>query len=251
MNPDFIQGAAFTKYGTTLYVGIGIPIPILNEGVAKKVAITDEQILTDIVDYGTPRRTRPKLGKVSYKELKSGNITIHDKKVKVSPLSSLKKARIIAETLKSWIENATFYLTSPVERLPTDTVFKPMKQTKEIAFVENLIHPAVTCKEEEKIKAVAQRIISHSINHIVVVDNQEKLRGIVTSWDITKAVAEGKEKLVDIIIKKVVTTTPDEPIEAASRKMAQNNISALPVINRDKKVLGIITSEDISKLVGR
>ncbi len=251
MNPDFIQGAAFTKYGTTLYVGIGIPIPILNEGVAKKVAITDEQILTNIVDYGTPRRTRPKLGKVSYKELKSGNITIHDKKVKVSPLSSLKNARIIAETLKSWIENATFYLTSPVERLPTDTVFKPMRQTKEIAFVENLIHPAVTCKEEEKIKAVAQRIISHSINHIVVVDNREKLRGIVTSWDITKAVAEGKEKLVDIIIKKVVTTTPDEPIEVASRKMAQNNISALPVINREKKVLGIIISEDISKLVGR
>ncbi len=73
----------------------------------------------------------------------------------------------------------------------------------------------------------------------------------MTSWDITRAVAEGKEKLVDIIIQKVVTTTPDEPIETASRKMAQNNISALPVINREKKVRGIITSEDISKLVGR
>ena len=251
MNPDFIQGAAFTKYGTTLYVGIGIPIPILNEGIAKKAAITDEQILTDIVDYGTPRRTRPKLGKVSYKQLKSGTITIHDKKVKVSPLSSLKKAKTITETLKSWIENATFYLTAPIERLPTDTVCKPMKQTKEITFVENLIHPAITCKEEEQIKTVAQRIINRSVNHIVVVNAQEKLRGIVTSWDITKAVAEGKQKLANIIIKKVVTTTPDEPIEAASRKMAQHNISALPVINRDKKVLGIITSEDISKLVGR
>ncbi len=126
-----------------------------------------------------------------------------------------------------------------------------MKQTKEITFVENLIHPAITCREEEKTKTVAQRIISHSVNHIVVVDAQEKLRGIVTSWDITKAVAEGKEKLADIIIKKVVTTTPDEPIEAASRKMAQHNISALPVINHDKKLLGIITSEDISKLIGR
>ncbi len=251
MNPDFIQGAAFTKYGTTLYVGIGIPIPILNEGISKKVAITDEEILTDIVDYGVPRRTRPKLGKVSYKELKSGSITIKDRKVRVSPLSSLKKARTIAETLKTWIENATFYLSAPVERLPTDTIFKPMKQTKQIAFVENLIHPAVTCKEEEKIETVAQRIINRTINHIVVVDDQEKLRGIVTSWDITKAVAEGKETLTDIIIKKVVTTTPDEPIEAASRKMAQHNISALPVINPHKTVLGIITSEDISNLVGR
>ncbi|MFB0500869.1 MAG: homocysteine biosynthesis protein [Candidatus Bathyarchaeia archaeon] len=251
MNRAFIQGAAFTKYGTTLYVGIGIPIPVLNQGIAKKVAITDEQILTDIVDYGTPRRTRPKLGKVSYKRLKSGTITINNKTVRVSPLSSLKKAKMITQTLKTWIENATFYLTAPVERLPTDTTCKPMKQTKEITFVENLTHPAITCTENEKIKTVAQRIIIHSVNHIVVVDNHEKLRGIVTSWDITKAVAEGKEKLTDITIKKVVTTTPDEPIEAASRKMAQHNISALPVINRDKKVLGIITSEDISKLVGR
>jgi uncharacterized protein (DUF39 family)/predicted transcriptional regulator len=251
MNPDFIQGAALTKYGTTLYIGIGIPIPILNQGITKKVAITDEQILTDIVDYGTPRRTRPKLGKVSYKRLKSGTVTINNKTVRVSPLSSLKKAKTIAQTLKTWIENATFYLTAPAERLPTDTTCKPMKQTKEITFVENLTHPAVTCTENEKIKTVAQRIITHSVNHIVVVDNQEKLRGIVTSWDITKAVAEGKEKLTDITIKKVVTTAPDEPIEAASRKMAQHNISALPVINRDKKVLGIITSEDILKLVGR
>jgi len=56
--------------------------------------------------------------------------------------------------------------------------------------------------------------------------------------------------LADIIVKRVVTTTPDEPLEVASRKMAQHHISALPVINRDEKVLGIITSEDISRLIG-
>ncbi len=250
MNPEFIRGAAYTKYGTTLYVGIGIPIPILNQGLAKKVAILDEEILTDIVDYGVPRRGRPKLGKVSYKELKSGKVTIRDRTVKVSSLSSLKKARLIAGTLKSWIENGSFYLSAPAERLPTDRVSKPMKQTKEITFVEALVHPAVTCTEGEKIKAIAQRIINRSVNHIVVVDGQGRLRGIVTSWDITKAIAEGREKLADIIVKRVVTTTPDEPVEAASRKLAQHHISALPVVNRDGKVLGIITSEDISRLIG-
>jgi uncharacterized protein (DUF39 family)/CBS domain-containing protein len=250
MNSEFIQGATYTRYGTTLYVGIGIPIPILNEGLAKKVAIRDEEIFTDIVDYGVPRRDRPKLGKVSYKELKSGKITIKDKTVKVSSLSSLKKARKIAETLKSWIENGSFYLSAPAERLPTDTVFKPMKQTKEVAFVESIFHTAVTCREDEEIRAVAHRIISRSVNHIVVVDEQGKLKGIVTSWDITRAIAEGKTKLTDIIVRRVVTTTPDEPVESASRKMAQHKISALPVINREAKVLGIVTSEDISRLVG-
>jgi CBS-domain-containing membrane protein len=33
--------------------------------------------------------------------------------------------------------------------------------------------------------------------------------------------------------------------------MAQHNISALPVIDNEKKVLGIVTSEDVSKLLGR
>jgi uncharacterized protein (DUF39 family) len=250
MSSEFIRGAALTKYGTTLCVGVGIPIPILNEGLAKKTAILDEEIITDIVDYGIPRRERPKLGKVSYEELKSGTITINDKEVRVSPLSSLKTARKIAEILKSWIENSTFYLSAPTENLPTDTVCKPMKQTEEIAFVNSVTHPAVTCTEDEEIKAVAERIIKRSVNHVVVTDEQGRLRGIVTSWDITKAVAKGKRKLADIIIRKVVTTKPDESLEAASRKMAQHQISALPIIDQDKKVLGIVTSEDIAKLLG-
>ncbi|MGQ9641795.1 MAG: CBS domain-containing protein, partial [Candidatus Bathycorpusculaceae bacterium] len=84
-----------------------------------------------------------------------------------------------------------------------------------------------------------------------VIDESEKLRGIVTSWDITKAVAEGKERLADIVTRKVITAKMDEPLEAASRKMAQHQISALPVIDHNRKVLGIITSEDIAKLLGR
>jgi len=250
MNPEFLRGAAFTKYGPTLYVGIGIPIPILNEGLAKKTGIRDEEVLTDIVDYGIPRRERPKLGKISYKELKSGLISIGDKKVRVSPLSSLKTARKISETLKSWIENASFYLSAPVEQLPTDTVCKPMKQTEEIAFVNSVMHAAVTCKENEELDTVAKQIITNQVNHIVVVDDREKLKGIVTSWDITKAVAEEERKLAEIITRKVITTTPNESLELASRKMAQHTVSALPVVDHEKKVLGIITSEDISKLLG-
>ncbi|MCJ7722225.1 homocysteine biosynthesis protein, partial [Candidatus Bathyarchaeota archaeon] len=170
MSPEFIRGGAFTKYGTSLYVGIGIPIPILNEGLAKKTSLRDEDIFTDIVDYGVPRRGRPKLGKVSYATLKSGEVTINDRKIKVSSLSSLKKARKIAETLKSWIENGTFYLSAPVETLPTDSVCNPMRQSDEITLVNSVAHKAVTCKVDEGIKAVAQRIISESVNHVVVTD---------------------------------------------------------------------------------
>ena len=251
MSPDFLQGASFTRYGTTLYVGLGIPIPILNEGLAKKTAIRDSEILTDIVDYSVPRRDRPKFGQVSYKELKSGSIIVNGKKVRASSLSSLKMAKKVSSTLKSWIAEGSFLLTSPIERLPNDSIFKPMRQTEEIPFVVSVMHPAITCTEDEEIRAIAERIVTKSVNHIVVVDEACKLRGIVTSWDITRAMAEGKKALADIESRNVITAKPDEPLEIASKRMAQHNISALPVIDIERKVLGIITSEDVSKLLGR
>jgi uncharacterized protein (DUF39 family)/CBS domain-containing protein len=251
MSPEFISGGSFTKYGTSLYVGIGVPIPLLNEGLAKKTALRDEEIFTDIVDYGVPRRARPKLGKVDYATLKSGEVTIKGRKIKVSSLSSLKTARKIADTLKSWIENGSFYLSAPVETLPTDSVCNPMRQTGEIKLVNSVAHEAVTCSVDEDIQVVARRIISKSVNHVVVTDKGGAIKGMVTSWDVTRAVAEGKSKLADIITKKVFTTRPEESLEAASRKMAQHHISALPVVDHGKKVVGLITSEDISKLRGR
>lgn len=123
MSPEFLQGAAFTRYGTSMYVGLGVPIPILNEGLAKKTAIRDREIFTDVIDYSVMRRDKPKLRQVSYEELKSGSITVGDKKVRVSSLSSLKMAKKVARTLKSWIDDGQFFLTSPVERLPSDSVF--------------------------------------------------------------------------------------------------------------------------------
>jgi uncharacterized protein (DUF39 family)/CBS domain-containing protein len=251
MNTEFLQGAALTKYGTSLYVGIGIPIPILNTGLAKKTAIRDEEIFTNVIDYGVPRRTRPALRKVSYKELKSGSITLENKQVRVSSLSSLKVARKIACTLKEWIENGEFFLTSPVERLPLDTVFKPIRQTEETPFVAGVMHAPVTSAENEPIKDVAARMITRSVNHIIIIDNANKIIGLVTSWDITRAMAEGRKALADVISRRVVTAKPDESLETASKRMAKHNINALPVIDNDGKLLGIVTSEDVSKQLGR
>ena len=251
MTSEFLQGAALTKYGTSLYVGIGIPIPLLNVGLAKKTAVRDEDIFTDVVDYGVPRRQRPNLRKVNYKELKSGSIMLDGKRVRVSSLSSLKVARKIAATLKEWIENGEFFLSSPVERLPLDSVFKTMRQTEETPFVAGVMHAAVTCTEKEPIKDVASRIVTRSVNHIIVVDEDGKIIGIVTSWDITRAMAEGRKALADVVSRRVVTAKPDEPLESASKRMAKHNISALPVIDNEGKVLGIVTSEDVSKLLGR
>ena len=127
MSPDWIVGASFLGYGVTLIVGLGIPIPILNEEMARFTAVKDEDIYTQIVDYSNdyPNMIVKSYGEVNYKQLKSGSITINGKEVKTAPLSSYPKAKKIAEELKAWINKGEFLLGEPQELIPTATNFPP------------------------------------------------------------------------------------------------------------------------------
>ncbi len=49
--------------------------------------------------------------------------------------------------------------------------------------------------------------------------------------------------------RKVITARMDEPIDAVVRKMERYNISALPVVDAERRVIGMVTSDDISKLL--
>ena len=94
-------------------------------------------------------------------------------------------------------------------------------------------------------------MIKCSVNHLPVLSATGQLVGIVTSWDIAKAVASNFLWLDEIMSRDVVTTTKKEPVEEAARKMEDHSISALPVVDNDRHVIGLITSDAISTLVGR
>lgn len=130
MTSKYLRGATFHKYGTTLYVGLGIPIPIINERVAESAAIPDDQITTNILDYGVPSPSRPSVRAASYKELKTGKVTVNGQEVRASPVSSFKYAREIAQTLKRWIEEKVFLLTRPVELIADHREFRPLRIRK-------------------------------------------------------------------------------------------------------------------------
>lgn len=195
MRSEFLRGASFTKYGTSLYVGVGIPIPILNERLAEETSITDAEVLTNIVDYGIPRRDRPKLGKVSYRELKSGTISIGDRKVRVSSLSSLKTSRKIAEELRSWIEDASFYLSAPVESLPTNTVFKPMGSPRFSS--ENIPSDELVRNFDVRALAETEQISTNGKRKMIEVDPRRCIHcGACLSLCPQKAIAFTEECLV-------------------------------------------------------
>lgn len=116
MRPEYLRGAYVYGYGCTLFVGIGVPIPLLNEEIARAVALTDDDLKVNVVDYGVPRLKRPILkAGVTYRELKSGQVEINGKQVSTCSLSSLFMARKIANELKGWIEQGKFYLAEAVE----------------------------------------------------------------------------------------------------------------------------------------
>ncbi len=99
-------------------MGIGIPIPVLDEDLAATLALTDADLTATIFDYGVQRRSHPALGQVTYAQLRSGSIEVEGKKVPTGPISSLPTARKIAAELKRWIAEERFTLAPPLQQLP-------------------------------------------------------------------------------------------------------------------------------------
>jgi uncharacterized protein (DUF39 family)/NAD-dependent dihydropyrimidine dehydrogenase PreA subunit len=128
MSSEYIKGAIMTKYGCTLFVGLGVPIPILNTDVAKSTGILDDQIRTNVYDYAEPTRSRTSLREVTYGELKSGGIEINGQEVKTAPISSFRIAEQISEELKKQIASGKFLLSSPATLLSTTMRCRPMEQ---------------------------------------------------------------------------------------------------------------------------
>ena len=93
----------------------------------------------------------------------------------------------------------------------------------------------------------AALIISENSGIIAVLE-EKKLIGVVTDWDITKAMAENAcdVNLNEIMTKNVITAPPDYTIIDLVRKLEQHRISAMPVV-KDGKVMGKISSDLITQ----
>ena len=253
MNTDYIRAATMTGYGVTLYVGLGIPIPVLDLETVRSTAVRDEDIWVDIIDYGTPVRNRPSKGQVNYAMLKSGHLEINGEDVRTSSLSSFRRARRIASELKGWIESGKMTVCLPTRPIHATKKANPMKETVQGPRVLEIMDRRVfTISEEEPIRDAARKLLKGETNHLPVINGGGVLVGIVTTYDISKAVVNpGKGTHVkDIMRRKVITTTAEEAVDIAVQKLEKHNISALPVVDREFRVVGILTAMDLGKLFG-
>ncbi|MBN2060528.1 MAG: CBS domain-containing protein [Deltaproteobacteria bacterium] len=116
----------------------------------------------------------------------------------------------------------------------------------------------VTVPQSMSLKEAKDIITEKQIAHLLVVDYKGRLRGVVSDRDLkenwaSKATTLSVHELnylLDqmtvemIMVKTVITTTPDTTIEEAAQVMQTNRISALPVV-QDEKLSGIITTRDV------
>jgi len=131
MSRDWVRGCYFKNYGPSLMLGVGIPLPAINEEVIQACAVQDTELVAPIVDFSIPRRNRPTFGLVSYAQLKSGKITIEGNPIRTAPLASFHRSRQVAIALKNWINSGQFTLTEPVAPISRDRSFLPQDRLLE------------------------------------------------------------------------------------------------------------------------
>ena len=112
-----------------------------------------------------------------------------------------------------------------------------------------MIKDVVTIRQGSSVEEAAGIMMTEGVTHLPVVAEDGRLEGIVTAWDVSKAVALKYTRLEEIMTRDVVTSSIGDPIERAAKRMNEHNISALPVVDEDKKVIGMVTSDGVSRLV--
>lgn len=251
MSTDLVRAGFMYRYGPTLYLGVGIPLPVIDLDVVRKTAVRDEEILVSVKDYGVPSRSRPILRQVSYAELKSGRIEINGEDVRTSSLSSYRRAKMVADKVKTWVEEGQMTLCLPTRRIDPSKQVKPMRETRKVVLVQEIMQrKVVTIKEDQEITEAARKLLRGETNHLPVLNEQGKLTGVVTTFDLAKAVARPERKVTvqDVMTRNVITTMADEPVDIAAQKLNHHRISALPVVDAQNQCIAILNASDLGKL---
>ena len=121
MNARYVRAQSIIGYGVSLALGVGIPIPMLNEELAWFTGVSNEDISMPVKDYGYdyPNGIPREVTRVSFAELRSGQITVNEKKTGTVPVTSHSMSLEVADKLKEWILKGDFLLTEKQDDIPS------------------------------------------------------------------------------------------------------------------------------------
>lgn len=129
-------------------------------------------------------------------------------------------------------------------------------------FVRNrMTSPAVTVTTTTPFQEALRLMREHRFRRLPVVDKDGRLVGNVSERDLLHASPSPATSLSvwemnyllwkltvgELMVKEVVTISPDEPIEAAATLMVETDVGGMPVIDGERHVVGVITETDIFK----
>jgi len=135
---------------------------------------------------------------------------------------------------------------------------------QKIKVKDVMSNPSIVIKENEELSSVDEKMRKHNIKHLLVVDNQGSLRGIITLNDLfknhpPKDLSDGtfyydkadldKYKLKSIMTKDPKTLKRDSMVHDALSMMGDGGYGCIPIVNEKYEPIGIITQTDIIKFV--
>jgi len=126
---------------------------------------------------------------------------------------------------------------------------------------DRMTSPAVTITEDTPFQEALRIMREHRFHRLPVVDKKGKLIGNVSERDLLHASPSPASSLSvwemnyllwkltveELMTKDVITISPDEPIEVAAAIMVDRGIGGMPVVDKERRVVGVITETDIFK----
>ena len=121
----------------------------------------------------------------------------------------------------------------------------------------------LTVREDQSMLEAREELRGKNLISLPVVDDMKRIRGIITLDDIGKASPSdsstlsryeanyllGRLKVKDVMRRTVVTVDADDTIEFVAYKLYKYRVNALPVVNQENKLCGIVSRSDIFRSI--
>jgi magnesium transporter len=88
-----------------------------------------------------------------------------------------------------------------------------------------------------------------TIYYLYIVDDTDHLRGLVTARQLVSAIGRPSTRLKELMVTDLITASVNEDQEEVARKVAHYNLAAIPVVDKERRMLGIITHDDVIDVV--